>query len=98
MRKKIAERLETRAKAFEHLAGEQDISDHKDVMEKFRNPIKPLAVAVSFWCLWVSETLQGLAVDKDLDDCLTTTLLPVVYWHQHLHLHLTQNSQAAYSD
>jgi hypothetical protein len=30
---------------------------------------------------WVSETLQGFAVDKDLEDWLTTTLLPVVYWH-----------------
>ena len=92
MRKKFAERLETRAKAFEHLAGEQDISDPKDVMKKFRNPIKPLTVSVSFWWPWVSETLQGLAVDKDLEDWLTTTLLPVVYWHRHLHL--TQNSQA----
>jgi hypothetical protein len=54
-------------------------------MKKFRNQIKPLAVSVSFWWMWVSETLQGLAVDKDLEDWLTTTLLPVVYWHQHLH-------------
>jgi hypothetical protein len=77
---------------LEQLAGEQGISDHKDVMKKFRNQIKPLAVSVSFWWLWVSETLQGFAVDKDLEDWLTTTLLPVVYWHQHLHL--TQNSQS----
>lgn len=89
---KVEEGLENRAKAFEHLAGEQGISDNKDVMKKFRNPIKPLAVSVSFWWLWVSETLQGFAVDKDLEDWLTTTLLPVVYWHQHLHL--TQNSQS----
>jgi Family of unknown function (DUF6399) len=89
---KAEEGLENRAKAFEHLAGEQGISDHKDVMKKFRNPIKPLAVSVSFWWLWVSETLQGFAVDKDLEDWLTTTLLPVVYLHQHLHL--TQNSQS----
>jgi hypothetical protein len=89
---KIAERLETRAKAFEQLADEQDISDHKDVLKKFRNSIKPLAVSVSFWWRWVSETLQSLAVDKDLEDWLTTTLLPVVYWHQHLHL--TQHSRA----
>ena len=88
----IAERLETRAKAFEQLAGEQDISDHKDVMKKFRNQIKPLTVSVSFWWHCVSETLQGLAVYKDLEDWLTTSLLPVVYWHRHLHL--TQNSQA----
>ena len=54
--------------------------------------MKPLAVSVSFWWLWVSETLQGLAVDKDLEDWLTTTLLPVVYWHQQLHK--TQNSQS----
>ena len=61
-------------------------------MKKFRNQIKPLAVSVSFWWLWVSETLQGFAVDKDLEDWLTTTLLPVVYWHQRLHL--TQNRQS----
>ncbi|HEY5139070.1 MAG TPA: hypothetical protein VIJ25_07100, partial [Methylococcales bacterium] len=36
---KIAERLETSAKAIEQLASEQDISDHKDVMKKFRNQI-----------------------------------------------------------
>ena len=56
------------------------------------NHLKPLAVSVSFWWLWVSETLQGFAVDKDLEDWLTTTLLPVVYWHQRLHL--TQNRQS----
>jgi hypothetical protein len=89
---KVAQGLETRAKAIEQLAGEQDISDHKDVMKKFRNQIQPLAVSVSFWWCWVSETVQGLAVDKDLEDWLTTTLLPVVYWHRQLHL--TQNSQA----
>jgi hypothetical protein len=76
---KVAEGLETRVKAIEQLAGEQDISDHKDVMKKFRNQIKPLAVSVSFWWYWVSETVHGLAVDKDVEDWLTTTLLPVVY-------------------
>ena len=89
---KIAQGLETRAKAIEQLAGEQAISDHKDVMKKLRNQIQPLAVSVSFWWRWVSETLLGLAVDKDLEDWLITTLLPVVYWHQQLHK--TQNSQA----
>ncbi len=67
---KVAEGLEIRAKAIEQLAGAQDISDHKDVMKKFRNQIKPLAVSVSFWWCWVSETLQGLAIDKDLEDWL----------------------------
>jgi len=38
------------------------------------------------------RNFAGLAVDKDLEDWLTTTLLPVVYWHRQLHL--TQNSQA----
>ena len=73
-------------------ANEQGISDNKNVMKKFRNPIKPLAVSVSFGWFWVSETLQGFAIDNDLEDWLTTTLLPVVYWHQHLHK--TQNSQS----
>jgi len=89
--KKVEEGLENRAKAFEHLAHEQAIDDKKDVMKKFRNQIKPLAVSVGFWWLWVSETLQGFAVDKDLGNWLTTTLLPVVYWHQQLHK--TQNSR-----
>ena len=73
------ERLNFKLSRLKLVADEQDISDHKDVMKKFRNQIKPLAVSVSFWWHWVSETLQGLAVDKDLDDWLTTTLLPVVY-------------------
>jgi hypothetical protein len=63
-------------------------------MKKFRDQIKPVVVSVSFWWCWASETLQGLAVDKVLEDWLTTTLLPMVYWHRHRHLHLTQNSQA----
>jgi hypothetical protein len=57
-----------------------DISDKKDVIKKLRNQIKPLAVSVSFWWMWGSETLQGLAVEKTWK----TTLLPVVYWHQHI--------------
>ena len=60
-------------------------------MKKFRNQIQPLAVSVSFWWRWVSDTLQSLAVDKDLEDWLTTTLLPVVYWHHQLQK--TQDSQ-----
>lgn len=58
---KVAAGLETRAKAIEQLAGEQDISDHKDVMKKFRNQIQPLAISVSFWWCWVSETLQDFS-------------------------------------
>ena len=88
---KVEEGLENRAKALEQLAGEQGISDKNEVLKKFRKQIKSLAVSVSFWWLWVSETLQGLANDKDLEDWLTTTLLPVVYWHQRLHL--AQNSR-----
>ena len=75
---KVEEELESKAKAIEHIAGEQGISDNRDVMLKFRNQIKPLAASISFWWLWVSEILQGLAVDKGLEDWLTTTLLPVV--------------------
>ena len=89
---KVTAGLEARAKAIEQLADQQGISDHKDVMKKFRNPLQPLAVSVNFWWHWVNETLQGLAVDKGMEDWLTTTLLPVVYWHRHLHH--TQNRQS----
>ena len=89
---KVTAGLEARAKAIEQLADQQGISDHKDVMKKFRNQLQPLAVSVNFWWHWVNETLQGLAVDKGMEDWLTTTLLPVVYWHRHLHH--TQNRQS----
>ena len=51
-----------------------------------------MAVSVSFWWLWVRETLQGLAVNAPIEHWLTTTLLPLVYWHHQLHK--TQNRKA----
>jgi len=48
------------------------------VLKKFRNQIKPLAVSRQLLVALGQRNLQGLAVDKDLEDWLTTTLLPVV--------------------
>lgn len=79
---KVVQELEVRAQAFEKIAKDQDIVDSKKVMNKLRNQFEPLAVSVSFWWCWVLETLQSLALeDDDLKKWLTTTLLPVVYWH-----------------
>lgn len=79
---KVVQGLEVRAQAFEKIAKDQDIADSKKVMNKLRNQFQPLAVSVSFWWAWVLETLQSLALeDVDLEEWLTTTLLPVVYWH-----------------
>jgi hypothetical protein len=78
----VVQGLEVRAQAFEKIAKDQDITDHKKVMNKLRNQFEPLAVSVSFWWGWVLETLQSLALeDDDLKKWLTMTLLPVVYWH-----------------
>ena len=79
--KKVEEKLETRAQAFEQIASNQDIPDNKNVMKKFRNQFKPLAISIDFWWLWINDTLESLVVDKDIQPWLTTTLLPVVYWH-----------------
>ena len=83
--------LEERAQAFEKIAQEQEINDKRETMKKFRNQIKPMASTVSFWWLWVRETLQGLAVNTELENWLTTILLPVVYWHHQMHK--TQNNR-----
>jgi hypothetical protein len=78
----VVQGLEVRAQAFEKIAKDQGIIDSKKVMNKLRNQFEPLAVSVSFWWAWVSETLQNLVLeDDDLKAWLTTTLLPVVYWH-----------------
>ena len=78
----IEARLEIRAQAFEEIAKKQAIVDKRKVMTKFRKQFKPLAVSVDFWWLWVRETLQNLAVENTvLEEWLTETLLPVVYWH-----------------
>jgi len=78
-------KLEERAQAFEKIAKEQEISDNKEVMKKFRKQFQPLAVSVSFWWLWVMETLQELVVDDEkMQQWLMTTLLPVSYWHQQM--------------
>jgi len=79
---KVVQGLEVRAQAFEKIAKDQGIIDSKKVMNKLRNQFEPLAVSVSFWWAWVLETLQSLVIeDDDLKAWLTTTLLPVVYWH-----------------
>jgi len=93
---KVEQQLELRAKAFETLAEEQEIDDHKGVMKKFRNQIQPLAVSISFWWLWVRETLQSLELDADTEVWLTSTLLPVVYWHQKMEQTKNRNSKASY--
>jgi hypothetical protein len=77
--------LEVRVQAFEKIAKDQDITDSKKVTNKLRNQFKPLAVSVSFWWAWVFETLQSLVLEDDeLKEWLTTTLLPVIYWHHKL--------------
>lgn len=88
---KVEKELEERAQALEKIAQEQEINDKKETIKKFRNQIKPLAITVSFWWLWVRETLQGLAVNTELENWLTTILLPVVYWHHQMHK--TQNNK-----
>ncbi|MDQ7089598.1 MAG: DUF6399 domain-containing protein [Methylococcales bacterium] len=88
--------LELRARAFEKIAEKQGINDHKGVMKKFRNQIKPLAVSISFWWLWVRETLQNLGLDADTEYWLTTTLLPVVYWHQKMEQTKSRRSKENY--
>jgi len=79
---KAEEGLELRAQAFEKIAEEQNIIDRRKVMRKFRNQFESLSVSVDFWWLRVHDTLQNLAVENvNLEEWLTTTLLPVVYWH-----------------
>ena len=79
--KKVKARLELRAQAFENIAKTQALVDKRNVMAKFRNQFEPLAVSVDVWWLWVRETLQKLAVENTvLEQWLTETLLPVVYW------------------
>ena len=90
--KQVEAELENRAQAFEAIANDQGIEDKNDALKTFRNQIQALAVTVNFWWLWVRETLQGLAVNTEMEHWLTTTLLPLVYWHHQLHK--TQNRKA----
>jgi hypothetical protein len=90
--KQVEKGLENRAKAFARIANDQGIEDKNDSLKTFRNPIQALAVTVRFWWLWVRETLQGLAVNTEMEYWLTTTLLPLVYGHHQLHK--TQNRKA----
>ena len=79
---KVVQQLEGRAQAFEAIAQDQGIADNKNTLKKLRNQFEALAVSVSFWWLWVNETLLSLGLeDIELEQWLTTTLLPVVYWH-----------------
>jgi len=79
---KVVQQLEGRAQAFEILAKDQGIADNKSTLKKLCNQFGALSVSVSFWWLWVHETLLNLGVvDIELEQWLTTMLLPVVYWH-----------------
>jgi len=78
----IVRGLEGRAQAFEKIAEQQGITDSQKALPKLRRQFEPLAVSVSFWWLWVCESLLSLGVEDDgLRQWLTTALLPVVYWH-----------------
>jgi hypothetical protein len=90
--KQVEAGLENRAKAFERITNDQGIEDKNNTLKTFRNQIQALAVTVRFWWRWVRETLQGLAVNTAMEPWLTTTLLPLVYWHHQLHK--TQNRKA----
>jgi hypothetical protein len=79
---KIVQRLEGRAQAFKLIAEDQGIADNKNTLKKLRNQFGALAVSVSFWWCWVNETLLSIGVENsELEQWLTTTLLPVTYWH-----------------
>ena len=79
---KVLQRLEGRVQALETIAQDQGIVDNKNTLKKVRNQLEALAVSVSFWWLWVNETLLSLGLnDVEMEQWLTTTLLPVVYWH-----------------
>jgi hypothetical protein len=77
--------LEKRAVVFEVIAVQQDIPDKHNALRKFRGQIAALASHVSFWWSWVDESLLDWSVDEPMRQWLTGTLLPVVYWHYHLH-------------
>lgn len=78
----IVQSLEARAQAFETVANAQGIADSKNTLAKLRNQFGALAVSVSFWWIWVRETLLHLGVtDSELEQWLITSLLPVVYWN-----------------
>ena len=83
--KQVEAELENRAQVFERIANEQGIEDKNDALKTFRNQIQALATTVNFWWLWVRETVQGLAVNAEMEHWLTTTLLPLVYWRYQLH-------------
>ena len=79
---KVVQGLEIRVQAFEKIAKDQGIAENTKVTKKLRNQFQPLAVSISFWWFLVRETLQDLVIDDvKLEQWLTTTLLPVVYWH-----------------
>jgi hypothetical protein len=71
---------------IETLAESHGLSDKKNIMKKFRNQIKALAVPVSFWCSFVHSTLGDLGADEQTnawghasqtlkDDPFTATLM-----------------------
>jgi len=86
----LLDKLEKRVCCFEVIAQNQTIPDKNKIANKLRNQIKPLAMNVTVWWLWVDENLQSLKVDEILEAWLVDTLLPVVYWHYQLHK--TQNT------
>jgi hypothetical protein len=86
----LIDKLEKRACCFEEIAQKQAIPDKNKTAKKLRNQIKPLAVNVTAWWLWVNENLQALKVDTILRAWIIDALLPVVYWHHQLHK--TQNT------
>lgn len=94
----IVQRLEGRAQALGALAEEQGIADSNNTLNKLRNQFEALAVvSVSFWWSWVHETLLSIGIDNtELEQWLTTTLLPVTYWHHKMRQTKNGNAKEKY--
>ena len=92
----IQSSLESRAQAFEEIADRQGINDRKGAMKKFRKQFTALAASVTFWWTWVADILQQLAMNEEQHAWFTTTLLPVIYWHQRMRQAKNRKSKDKY--
>jgi len=57
MEERLIDKLEKRVCYFEEIAQKQAIPDKNKTAKKLYNQIKPLAVNVMAWWLWVNENL-----------------------------------------
>ena len=96
----VEKALKEQAEKFDEIARTHDISDHKDMLGKFKRQFQDISGTVEAWWTWAEENVKSLKLDSTGRAWALYVLLPVIYWHQQMqrcqHSEIKQTYKNAY--